>query len=217
MGRILFVACSLLCSLKSSRSLPYPTFLSPPTAVRDDASVLLWSSQKVSLDRPAERQAAHINGPGVHMHRWTTAREHSQHFDDITPPLCSRPLSVCCWNRHTLSLAEKKRQASVREQGLAREEEGLLVSEWREPERERELFGGRRRVADGARGLGPHAHTGTYTGRQEDSEYRYVLWWLLFCLLDLKFSHSFFFLLCRRRSGFFSMKMGTRDFVASGQ
>lgn len=122
--------------------LPFSLILYVPiplTAVRDDASVLLWSSQEVSLDRPAERQAAHINGPGVHMHRWTTAREHSQHFDDITPPLCCRPPSLCLLLKQARSLTSKKK-AGISERTRAGSGRGGAAR--KRMKREGELGGG---------------------------------------------------------------------------
>lgn len=99
----------------------------------------------------------------------------------------------------------------MREQGLVREEEGPLVSEWRD----REHFGGRWRAADGASGLGLHTHV--HTGREQEREYCSVLSGLLLGTvlplflyhLELKFSRSF----APGLSGFFPVKMGTRDFV----
>lgn len=101
----------------------------------------------------------------------------------------------------------------MREQGLAREEEGPLVSEWRG----REHLGGRWRAADGASGLGLHTHAHAHRKRTGEgilqcivrtSAGRTVLPLFLYHL-ELKFSRSF----APGLSGFFPVKMGTRDFV----
>lgn len=108
--------------------------------------------RKCRFDRPVERQ--HSSSSDMRMHCWTTAREHSQHFDDITHPHSQLPPpSVCCWNKLALSHSERKEQASVKEQELARKRRGRPWAN-----REGESFWGRRRVADGASGLGL-AHT----------------------------------------------------------
>lgn len=111
----------------------------------------------------------------------------------MTSPHHSAPaLPLCLLLKQARSLtSRKKRQASVREQGLPRKEEGLLVSGWREREGERTLRWG----AEGdwrcswAWTARTHRHI---QGRQQDLEYCSVLSWILFCLPDLKFSSSSF-------------------------
>lgn len=100
----------------------------PPTAVRDDASVLLRSSQEVSLDRPAERQHTLAAPACICI---AEQRPGNTRSILMTSPHHSAPaLPLCLLLKQARSLTRsEKRQASVREQGLARKEEGLLVSE----------------------------------------------------------------------------------------
>lgn len=101
----------------------------------------------------------------------------------------------------------------MREQGLAREEEGPLVSEWRERENTSVGGGGRLTVLVGL----DCTHTRTHRKRTGEgilqcivrtSAGRTVLPLFLYHL-ELKFSRSF----TPGLSGFFPVKMGTRDFV----
>lgn len=173
-------------------TLPYPTFLSP----------LLQSGMTHQSCSGAHRKCPLIGQQRGRQHTLTApaciciAEQQPGNTRSIlmTSPHHSAPtLPLCLLLKQARSLtSRKKRQASVREQGLARKEEGLLVSEWREREREREnssVGGGGWLTV-----LVDRTHTGTHTGRQQDWEYCSVLWWLLlFRLLILKFSLSFYF------------------------
>lgn len=77
-----------------------------------------------------------------------------------SPTLCSR-LPLFAVETSSLSLREKRAGISKRTRASS-EEEGPLVSEWKE----RESFVGRRRVADGASGLGL-AHTHIHTQEEK--------------------------------------------------
>lgn len=146
-----------------------PFFLSPPSS-HSFLFLLLQSGmthqyccgayRKCRFDRPAERQ--HSSSSDMRMHCWNTAREHSQHFDDITHTLLPPP-SVCYWNKLALplSLSDRKEQASVKEQEQARKRRGCPWANW-----EGESFWGRQREADRASGLGL-THTRAHTQEEK--------------------------------------------------
>lgn len=120
--------CLWLAFTESLSFAPIPYVPLPPTAVRDDASVLLRSSQEVSLDRPAERQHTLAAPACICI---AEQRPGNTRSILMTSPHHSAPaLHLCLLLKQACSLTRsEKRQASVREQGLARKEEGLLVSE----------------------------------------------------------------------------------------
>lgn len=66
------------------------------------------------------QQRQHSSGSDMRMHCWTAAREHSQHFDDITAPSLTAAACVCCWD--TLSHWRERHQEERRawEEGLLR-------------------------------------------------------------------------------------------------
>lgn len=123
-----------------------PFFPFPPTAVRDDASVLLWSLQEVwfLIDRWRSSTVAALTCVCIAEPRPGNTR--SILMTSPAPTLCSR-LSLLAVETSRLSLREKRAGISKGTRA-SWEGEGLLTSEWRGSS-----FG-RWRVADSASGLG---------------------------------------------------------------
>lgn len=137
--------------------------------------------RKCGFDRPVERQ--HSSSSDMRMHYWTTAREHSQHFDDITHPHTLAPASICLLLKQALSHSKRNEQASVKEQELAGKRRGCLWANG-----EGECFGGRWRVADSVSRLGLAYTHGKRREKKKEycCELRLLLWTLvlLFSLIS---------------------------------
>lgn len=113
-----------------------------------------------------------------------------------TPILPSLHPSVCCWNKHSLSLREKRAGTSKRTRASS-EEEGLLASEWR----------GRELQGRGVSWQCLQARTGTHRKRRgEEREYCCALLGLLSCAA-LLFSFAF-----RSRSSHAVLSLAFLDF-----